>query len=637
MALTTRYDLNIYGLSLDKVTGVQFMPYGPQFAVGRNVVIEFINGEPNIDGTLPFIIPYQQSEGVVTYFDVFGQNFDYVYGMQFVPYGPISGPPSPTPTGPPEPPTPLTVGEFQYWDPTHIGISQYDMPWYLDNGVFQRSTWYKLLLHCHEASIPVDPTLAPTGPPVPAVPLVPPDFALVTNQHIGIPFTTQQRLLGDSTLNYVSWYKFYLTYDCGTPPPPIPTARAINPSQGWNWDPAYVIAPDIIVSRVVDEFTGPLLGWLPYGSAVASPEGLILSAGPALNSFSGVDYATPYMRGDWTIDFNIDRPSSSDILPDLFTYVALDYWFVNEGWEVAIAREYRPDVGHAYTAYIWSPDGETTGFISTNSWRGSLRIIRFKNSITMLARDFGAERWQTVAYTRVAPIGDEGGISIYNSNGNVAQIVTATVERYIMSPGVMFGLEPAVYAEIAPDNINLKVQPQLNDTTRFVDIAVYTPTLLLRETINGFEYVRPNRFNLGGQPALDWWIYRDVPTQPGIEHTGTLPDPGSRIMNLTLSPTFGHYNIGQIIQYKVLAKFNDGSKRDITAMCVWTTTDVDGTITQGGLMYFGTAPGIYFVSATYQGLTQTAAASLTCMERSAQKATLDTHMMARYSQMAILV
>ena len=607
---STRYDLNIYGLSLDTVTGVQFIPYGPQFELRQTVVIEQINNEFNQAGTLPFIIPYDQGEGVSTRFDVYGQNFDFVYGMQFVPYGPISGDPSPTPTGPAEPPIPLAEGGYYYNDPFQIGIYSWDMLNYLSNGTFQRDTWYKLLLHCNEQQAQVDPTLSPTGPPVPAIPLVPPDFALVTPQHIGIPYTIQQWLLTNGILYYETWYKFYLTYDCGFIPPIVPEARAIHPNQGWNWDPAYVVAPNIIYSQVIDEFNGTLSGWVTptYGAASATQSniGITLAAGPAIGSIASLNSLVMYPQGDWTIDFNITRPASSDTPPSLFTYLAVEYRLPGDGYGVTVSREYSPDIGHAYTASITSADAPVGGFVPTNAWRGSLRIIRYKSSITLLAKDADQTRWQTVAYTRTAPMGGDGYIAISTTNNDVAQIASTLVERYTLNPGVMFGTEPAVYTEIGNSNINLLVQPQLIDTTRFVTIATYTPTTILKETLKGFEYVRPNQFSLGGQPAGDWWIYRAVPTQPDIEQANVQQDTGTRLLSLVLSPMSGQYQPSQAVQYRAVARFNDGSRQDVTAQCEWTTTDLDGIITQSGLMHYGSTPGTFTITATYRGLSQTA-------------------------------
>jgi hypothetical protein len=508
---------------------------------------------------------------------------------------------------------------------------------YLADGTFQRSTWYKLLLHADEQQIEINPTLVPTGPPVPTVPLAPPDFALVTNQHIGIPYNIQQVLLTNGILYHQVWYKFYLTYQCGDVPPPILTARAINPDHGWNWDEAYVITPNIAYAKIVDEFNtiSPTL-WGAWSNVAVSDYGLTFTSGPAINSYANIISASAYAQGDWTIDFNIERYSSSDTPPDQFTYIGLDYTFNVESWEVTIAREYRPDVGHVYSAYIWTPDEMLGGFVRTNSWRGSLRIIRYQNSITLLAKDYGAQRWQTVAYTRVAPMTDSGYISMYNTNGNVPQTATATIERYISSPGVMFGLEPALYTNINPSTITLLVQPQLTDTVRFVDIVTYTQDIVLRTTVDGFEYIRPHRFSLGGKPSIDWWIYRDVPTQPDVEQANIHADPGTRLMNLTLTPTFGRYLVGQSVQYKVIAKFNDGSQRDITDACEWTTTDTYGTI-QNGLMVFGSVTGTYFISATYQGLTQTATAYTSTVTRAAQTITLEDNDGVRFSGRATLV
>jgi hypothetical protein len=620
---SSRYDLNIYGHSLDKVTGVQFMPYGPQYSLNQNVIIEEINGELNAAGTLPFIIPYRAGEGVYINFDVYGQNFDYVTGMQFVPYGPISQDPSPTPTGPPEPAIPLVEGDYFYDNPTYIGIGSWQLLNYLDNGTFQRSTWYKLLLTCDESQIPIDPTLVPSGPPVPTIPLITPDFALVTNQHIGIPYSIQQWLLNAGITQRETWYKFYLTYECGVVPP-TPTARAIQPSSGWNWDPAYVIMPDVKLSQYIEEFKTSLFlaSWSVVGDVTTSVDGLVLQAGPQSNGWASATENINYPCGDWTIDFHIKRRISSDTTDSVFTYVGLDYWMYDIGWEVWIERTYQPDVGHAYVAYINDGVDEYSGVVATNAWDGSLRIIRHKQSITLLAKDWGDSQWQTVVYTRAAPDSGIGVISMYTSNNEVPQKIGVVVERFTQNPGVMFGLEPAVYTEIGPSNINLLVQPQIEDTTRFVTIATYIPLNTIKETPHGFEYIRPNRFSLGGSPDVRWWMYRDVPTSPGIEQAYTLPKADTQLLNITLTPKYGQYVVNQVIQYNVMAKYNDGSTRDVSSQCTWTTSDADGTLYQNGLMYFGDTPSLYYVTATYLGMTQTAMAYVTKTIKFAQSAEL---------------
>ena len=468
------------------------------------------------------------------------------------------------------------------------------------------------------------PTSTPSGPSVPIIPLVPPDFIIVNDLHIGVPDNTTQNLLSANVMYYDTWYKAYLTYTCGEPPPPVPTARAINPDHGWNWDPVYVIAPDISTAVVTTKFTAPLTRWatISTGSVTPSSYGLVLSAGPGPATDAGIISLDSYPQGDFTIDFNINRPSSSDTFADVFTYAAMDYVFNTTGWYVSVTREYRPNTGHVYAAYIVTPTDSYGGFVLTNSWSGSLRIIRYKQSITLLAKDFGADRWLTVAYTRVAPMDDVGNIVIYTTNGNVPQIASSTISIFTARPGVMFGLETAVYTEIGPSIINLLVQPQLDDTIRFVTITTYTPSMVLRETFNGFEYIRPNKFKIGGPPAGDWWIYRDVPTQPDIEYNDVQPTSGTRLLNTTLTPSIGRYEVGQSIQYRVIAKFNDNTTRDITNMCTWATTDSDGILSHSGLMHYGSIPGIYYVTATYKGLTQTAVAYTSISIRFASIATL---------------
>jgi hypothetical protein len=456
------YDINVYGRSLDKIIGLQFEPYGPTESTVQNVTITYINNEQNIDGAQPFILSEYQDISII------GTNFDRVYGLQFEPYGPISEPPTAIPSGPLEPSYDMTAGnDYDLIDTGEIWFGPEWLTWYLDQGDLQRDTWYKVVLHCNDLTAPSDPTLVPTGPLVPSTPLVPPQFELLSAQHIGVPTSVTDQLLADGILQYNTWYKADLTYECGGP---VPSARAINPDKGWNWDPAYVIMPNIQRAQYIEEFKtlDTLESWLVYGDVSTSIDGLVLQAGPQRNDASSVAEAIDYPCGDWTIDFHIKRQVSSDTTPAVVSYIGLNYYLPESDPECDawIERVYQPDIGHAYVATIIDGPNTYSGTVATNAWNGSLRIIRYKNSITLLAKDWGQTTWQTVVYARSIPSGGSGTISIYTANNDVEQKTRVVVEKFIQNPGIMFGSEPAVYTEICPSNINLLVQPQIIDTTR---------------------------------------------------------------------------------------------------------------------------------------------------------------------------
>ncbi len=102
----------------------------------------------------------------------------------------------------------------------------------------------------------------------------------------------------------------------------------------------------------------------------------------------------------------------------------------------------------------------------------------------------------------------------------------------------------------------------------------------------------------------DQLAFPDVPPAPR-DMTPDMPPPTVVLLNVSLNPPLGTVAVGTMVTITATGVYSDGSRRDLTTMAVWTSSNSNVASVLGGILR-GLSAGTATITVTVMGQTRTA-------------------------------